>query len=38
MVDQREDSIEGKEELFISQNCLNLLAGKCCFLYIVIVF
>ena len=28
VVDQREDSIEGKEELFISQNCLNLLAGK----------
>jgi len=29
VVDQREDSIEGQEELFISQNCLNLLAGKC---------
>ena len=29
VVDQREDSIEGQEEeLFISQNCLNLLAGK----------
>ena len=28
VVDQREDNIEGKEELFISQNCLNLLAGK----------
>ena len=31
VVDKREDSIEGQEELFISQNCLNLLAGKCCF-------
>lgn len=31
VVDQREDSIEGQEELFISQNCLNLLAGKFCF-------
>ena len=31
IVDQREDSIEGQEELFISQNCLNLLAGKFCF-------
>ena len=38
VVDQREDSIEGKEELFISQNCLNLLAGKLFLLFKVCVY
>ena len=37
VVDQREDSIEGQEELFISQNCLNLLAGKLFLLNVCIV-
>jgi len=37
VVDQREDSIEGQEELFISQNCLNLLAGKLFLLLICVL-